>query len=124
MHNVLSIDSKESGACLYEAAIKYKSRDPIVNDYVMQIGENLTSAIKDCLTAALEARTPNEEANLFSAAVFGQNLQKPNRNDRIDFTQHCSHLRILRFLHKRGIPMSFAQMEVIGVDGVRLLESL
>jgi hypothetical protein len=122
MRNVLRLDSKESSAYLYEAAVKYKAKDPMANDYVIQIGNNLPNAIRDCWTAALEARLAEEENNLFSAAVFGQNLQKTNRSsDRIDFAQHCNHLRILRFLHKRGIPMSFAQLKVIGIDGVSFI---
>lgn len=125
MRNVLSLESKESGAYLYEAAMKYKAKDSMANDYVIQIGNNLPSAIKDCWTAALESRLPNEEANLFSAAVFGQNLQKANRLiERIDFAKHCKYLRILKFLHKRGIPISFAQFDAIGIDGIidRLIE--
>jgi hypothetical protein len=119
MRNVLSLDSKEPGAYLYEATMKYKAKDPMANDYVMQISDKLAEAIEDCWTTALEIRIPDEETNLFSAAVFGQNLQKTNRADkRIDFALHCKHLRILRFLRQRGIPMSFAQLDVIGIDGV------
>ncbi|KAI6190327.1 Vacuolar protein sorting-associated protein 16-like protein [Aphelenchoides bicaudatus] len=125
MRNVLSLDSKESGAYLYEATMKYKARDPMANDYVIQIGDKLGEAIKDCWAAALEAQILNEEANLFSAAVFGQNLQKTTlTGERIDFALHCKYLRILRFLRERGVPMSFAQFDAIGVDGVidRLIE--
>lgn len=119
MRNVLSLDSKESGAYLYEATMKYKAKDPMANDYVMQIGDKLSEAIENCWEAALEVRVPDEEANLFSAAVFGQNLKKTSRADRrIDFALHCKHLRILRFLRERGIPMSYAQLDVIGIDGV------
>ena len=119
MRNVLSLDSKEAGAYLYEAAMKYKIRDSMANDYIIQIGDSLYSAIRDCWTASLEACLPTEETNLFSAAVFGQNLHKAKRStEKIDFAQHCKHMRILRFLHKRGIPMSFAQLEALQIDGV------
>lgn len=99
MRNVLSLDSKEAGAYLYESAMKYKVRDPMANDYIMQIKDKIPNAIQDCWNAALEARLANEEAKLFSAAVFGQNIEKAKRsNERIDFAQHCKHLRILHFL--------------------------
>lgn len=125
LKNVLSLDSKESGAYLYEAAIKYKEKNPIANDYVIQIGDNLPNAIKDCWAASLEVRLTEEEANLFSAAVFGQNIQKSNRSaEKIDFAKYCKYLRIIKFLHKRGVPISFAQFDAIGIDGIidRLIE--
>ncbi|KAI6218499.1 Vacuolar protein sorting-associated protein 16-like protein [Aphelenchoides fujianensis] len=119
MRHVLSLSSTEAAAHLFEAAKRFRARDPQVNEYFKGVGDRLAEATGECWTATLESRQPDEQSNLFAAAVFGQSLQKMERPDqRIEFSKHCKSLRLLRFLRQRGVPMSFAQLERLGVDAV------
>ncbi|CAD5232911.1 unnamed protein product [Bursaphelenchus xylophilus] len=122
---VLSMASQAPGAFLYEASLKFRRSDPQVNDYVQQIGDAISEAVKDCFEAATEIRTAQEEENLLAAAVFGQSLRRISSNtQRIEFSEKCKMFRVLRFLYERGIPLSFKQLEILGIRAVldRLIE--
>ncbi|KAI6213149.1 hypothetical protein M3Y94_00116300 [Aphelenchoides besseyi] len=125
MRHVLSLSSIEPAAHLFEAAKRFRAKDPQVNEYFKGVGDQLNVATRECWAATLQSRHLDEQSSLFGAAVFGQSLQKVDRTDeRIDFYKHCNTLRILKFLRFRGIPMSFAQLERLGVNALidRLVE--
>lgn len=117
--HVFSVRGVDPAAQLYEATKKFDARDAAVTELVELIGERLGEAVRDCWTAAIEARD-HETRRCFRAAVFGQSLRKFERTEeRIEFYKHCNTLRIVAFLRQTGIPISFTQFMDIGVDAVR-----
>ena len=118
--HVFSVRGVDPAAQLYEATKKFDAHDAALTELVELIGDRIGEAIRDCWSAASEARD-HETQRCFRAAVFGQSLRKVERmEDRIEFHKHCNTLRLLEFLRQRGIPLSFSQLEDIGVNAVCL----
>ena len=112
------IGSTDSGALIYDAMETFEEGDPKSGDSIRQIAatDQLTGAIKSCITAAASEFDISKQQNLLKAASYGKSFS-PDA-DSTEFVETAKKLRVLNEIRKPniGIPLTMQQLTRLTPD--------
>ncbi|KAE9556543.1 hypothetical protein FO519_000237 [Halicephalobus sp. NKZ332] len=115
MEDVLGI-SKTPGMVLFFAYQCYTRKDFSTFDFLTTIRSNLCEAMDQCLTAAAGPFDISLQKQLVEAVNFGRSMCF--NYDPTKFMYTCSILRCLNAVRSIGIPISFAEIEELGLTSL------
>ena len=130
LQQVFAIGSVSPGARLRLASEEFDNGSHRANEYIRQIGENLETAVTQCINAAGLVADPVHQKELLRAAQFGKSFtHASNRHitakNADAFSNACKVLRVLNAMrhYRVGVPITMLQYQHLtpGVVVDRLL---
>ncbi|KAI9204231.1 Vps16, N-terminal region-domain-containing protein [Polychytrium aggregatum] len=118
LENVFKIGSVAPSAILYDAYDHFQRKSSKADENIRNIKGELDEAVTGCIKAAGHEWNTERQKQLMKAASFGKAFL--DTYDPEPFVTMAKTLRLLNELRHpdKGIPITFAQLSAIGLDGI------